>query len=83
MSGNLLLKDALDKIVSIAALVRRWHYAGHIPHRHLMMTVREHLHVLDAMLAGDVEVAVAALDEHLSIAHARTLERLDDATPTS
>jgi hypothetical protein len=30
-----------------------------------------------------VEVAVAALDEHLSIAHARTLERLDDATPTS
>ena len=81
MSGNLLLKDALGKIVSIAALVRRWHYAGNIPHRHLMMTVHEHLRVLDAMLAGDVQGAIAALDEHLSIARARTLERLDDSTP--
>ena len=81
MSGNLLLKDALDKIVSIAALVRRWHYAGHIPHHHLMMTVGEHLRVLDAMLAGDVEGAVASLDEHLSMARARTLERLVEAVP--
>ena len=80
---NLLLKDALDKIVSIAALVRRWHYAGHIPHHHLMMTVGEHLRVLDSMLDGDVEGAIAALDEHLSLARARTLERLEDATPAS
>jgi DNA-binding GntR family transcriptional regulator len=43
--------------------------------------VGEHLHVLDAMLAGDVEGAAAALDEHLSLARARTLERLDDAIP--
>jgi DNA-binding GntR family transcriptional regulator len=83
MSGNLLLKDALDKIVSIAALVRRWHYAGHIPHQHLMMTVGEHLRILDAMLAGNVEGAIAALDEHLSLAHARTLERLVEAAPAS
>jgi len=81
MSGNLLLKDALDKIVSIAALVRRWHYAGHIPHQHLMMTVHEHLHVLDAMLAHDAQAAIAALDEHLSLARSRTLERLGDSTP--
>ncbi len=78
MSGNLLLKDALDKIVSIAALVRRWHYAGHIPHRHLMMTVQEHMRILEAMLADDADGAVAALDEHLSSARARTLERLED-----
>jgi DNA-binding GntR family transcriptional regulator len=79
MSGNLLLKDALDKIVAIAHLVRRWHYAGEIPLKHLIMTANEHLRVLDAMLAGDANAAVAALDQHLSIAHARTLERLDSA----
>ena len=77
MSGNLLLKDALDKIIAIAALIRRWHYAGSIPHRHLMMTVTEHLSILDAMLAGDAEGAVAALDQHLTRARERTLERLD------
>jgi DNA-binding GntR family transcriptional regulator len=48
-----------------------------------MMTAQEHLHVLDAMLAGDTEAAVAALDEHLSSAHMRTLERLDHAVPAS
>jgi DNA-binding GntR family transcriptional regulator len=78
MSGNLLLKDALDKIIAIAALIRRWHYAGSIPHHHLILTAEEHLRVLDAMLDGDADDAVAALDEHLSIAHTRTLERLDD-----
>lgn len=77
MSGNLLLKDALDKIIAIAALIRRWHYAGNIPHRHLMMTVTEHLSILDAMLALDAEGAVAALDDHLTRARERTLERLD------
>jgi DNA-binding GntR family transcriptional regulator len=77
MSGNQLLKDALDNIISIAALIRRWHYAGHIPHRHLMMTVDEHLRVLDAMLQGDAEGAAAALDEHLNQARERTLQRLD------
>jgi DNA-binding GntR family transcriptional regulator len=77
MSGNLLLKDALDKIISIAALIRRWHYAGALPHHHLILTAEEHLRVLDAMLAGDADGAVAALDEHLSTAHMRTLERLD------
>lgn len=77
MSGNLLLKDALDKIIAIAALIRRWHYAGNIPHRHLMMTVTEHLSILDAMLAADADGAVAALDQHLMQARERTLERLD------
>jgi len=82
MSGNLLLKDALDKIVAIAHLVRRWHYAGEIPLKHLIMTAQEHLRVLDAMLAGDANAAVAALDEHLLTAHARTLERLDGTRPS-
>jgi DNA-binding GntR family transcriptional regulator len=59
--------------------VRRWHYAGEIPLKHLIMTAQEHLRVLDAMLAGDANAAVAALDQHLSTAHARTLERLDGA----
>jgi DNA-binding GntR family transcriptional regulator len=77
MSGNLLLKDALDKIVAIAALIRRWHYAGHIPYHHLMMTVDEHLRILDAMLNGDADGAVSALDDHLNQARERTLERLD------
>jgi DNA-binding GntR family transcriptional regulator len=77
MSGNVLLKDALEKIVAIAALIRRWHYVGHIPHHHLMMTVEEHLQILDAMLAGDAEGAVAALDDHLNQARERTIERLD------
>jgi DNA-binding GntR family transcriptional regulator len=79
MSGNLLLKDALDKIIAIAALIRKWHYAGNIPHHHLMMTVKEHLRILDAMLAGDAEGAVAALDDHLNRARDRTIERLDTA----
>jgi len=77
MSQNLLLKDALGKIISIAGLIRRWHYAGRIPPEHLVLTAHEHLRIIDAMLAGNVEGAVAALDAHLSTAHARTLERLD------
>ena len=79
MSRNLLLKAALDKIVAIAALIRRWHYSSNIPRRQLVLTAEEHLKVLDAMIAGDAEGAVAALDEHLTSAHARTLERLDSA----
>lgn len=77
MSQNLLLKDALDKIVSISAMIRRWQYSGHIPYNQLMLTAEEHLKILDAMLAGDAEGAVAALDEHLTRAHTRILERLD------
>lgn len=77
MSGNVLLKDALDKIIAIAHLIRRWHYAGEAPRGQLILTAEEHLRVLDAMLAGDAHAAVAALDAHLSTAHKRTLERLD------
>jgi len=79
MSGNLLLKDALDKIIAIAHLIRRWHYAGAIPYDQLVLTAEEHLRVLDAMLERDTGGAVAALDAHLSTAHARTLERLDSS----
>ena len=79
MSGNLLLKDALDKIIAIAHLIRRWHYAGEIPYEQLILTAEEHLRLLDAMLEGDSNAAVVALDDHLSTAHARTIERLDSA----
>lgn len=79
MSRNILLKDALDKIVSIAALIRRWHYSSNIPHYQLVLTAAEHLKVLDAMIAGDAMGAAIALDEHLTSAHARTLDRLDSA----
>jgi len=79
MSGNLLLKDALDKIIAIAHLIRRWHYAGELPYEQLILTAEEHLRVLDAMLERDSGAAVAALDAHLSTAHARTIERLDSA----
>jgi DNA-binding GntR family transcriptional regulator len=77
MSRNVLLKDALAKIIAIAALIRRWHYAGEIPYRNLVLTAEEHLRILDAMLAGNAEGAAVALDEHLSVAHSRTLQRLD------
>jgi DNA-binding GntR family transcriptional regulator len=80
MSRNGLLKDALDKIVAIAALIRRWHYSSNIPHYQLVLTAEEHLKVLDAMLAGDAAGAASALDEHLTSAHARTLDRLDSAS---
>lgn len=79
MSRNRLLKDALDKIVGIAALIRRWHYSSKIPQGQLVLTAEEHLKMLDAMIAGDADGAVAALDEHLTSAHARTLDRLDAA----
>ena len=82
MSGNMLLKDALDKTIAIAHLIRRWHYAGEIPYKQLMMTVEEHIHVLDAMLERDPDGAVAALDAHLLTAQARTLERLNGAETT-
>lgn len=79
MSGNMLLKDALDKTIAIAHLIRRWHYAGEIPYKQLMLTVEEHIQVLDAMLERDPDAAVAALDAHLLTAQARTLERLKSA----
>jgi len=80
MSRNVLLKAALEKIVSIAALIRRWHYSSNIPQHQLVLTADEHLKVLDAMIAGDAAGAAIALDEHLTSAHARTLDRLDSAS---
>jgi DNA-binding GntR family transcriptional regulator len=77
MSQNLLLQDALTKIISISAMIRRWYFAGNIPHAQIVLTAQEHLKVLEAMLAGDSEAAMAAQDEHLTHAHLRTLERLD------
>jgi DNA-binding GntR family transcriptional regulator len=84
MSQNLLLKNALDKVVSLASLIRRWQYSGGSLHRPLATTADEHLKILDALLAHDVDSAIAAMDDHLAFAHARSLARLDrQASPTA
>lgn len=77
MSHNPLLQDALAKIISIAGMIRRWQYAGATSPQHLHVTSEEHLRMLDAILAGEADVAVAAMDQHLSNAHERSLARLD------
>ncbi len=77
MSDNALLKDALARVVSIAALVRRWQYSVGITHQQTQSTAEEHLKVLGAMLAGDADRAAAALDEHLIRAQERSLARLE------
>ncbi|MBX3065750.1 MAG: GntR family transcriptional regulator [Anaerolineae bacterium] len=79
MSQNPLLQDALAKIISIAGMIRRWQYAGtSLPH-HLRITCEEHLQMIEAILAGEADAAVAAMDVHLSNAHERSLARLDVA----
>lgn len=80
MSMNRLLSDALDRITSITWLISRFTYASVQQHQYGPLTAQEHLRVLDAMLAGNGDAAVAALDEHLTRAFARSLERLDSAT---
>lgn len=77
MANNLLLQQLLDKVISLAALIRRWQYSGGSPYQHLGSASAEHLAVLDAMLSGDPDAAVAALDELLTLAHARSLARID------
>jgi DNA-binding GntR family transcriptional regulator len=77
MSQNPLLTEALDRIMSLAALIRRWTYVGQVPNEMLTTTADEHLKVLDAILRRDADGAVAALDEHLNRAQARTLNWLD------
>ncbi len=79
MSQNTLLQDALNKIISISAMIRRWYFTGNIPQAQIVLTAQEHVKVLDAILAGDSEAAIAAQDQHLTRAHLRTLERLDTA----
>lgn len=77
MSKNKLLFDALERITSITWLISRFSY-GNVEKPHYgHLTAQEHIHLLDAMLSGDTEAAVLALDEHLTKAFARSLERLD------
>lgn len=78
-AANRLLSDALDRITSITWLVSRFTYASAQQRQYGPLTAQEHLRVLDAMLAGDTDAAVAALDDHLTRAFARSLERLDSA----
>ena len=77
MSNNALLKQALDRIIMIAQLIRRWQYAGGISHRQFQYTANEHLLVLNTLLEGDPDAAVQALDAHLKLAQERSLARLD------
>jgi DNA-binding GntR family transcriptional regulator len=79
MSKNPLLIDALDRITSVTWLISRLTYASSQQIHYGPLTVKEHLQLLDAMLSGNEQAAVTALDDHLASAFARTLERLDSA----
>ncbi len=77
MSQNHMLQESLDRIISVVSLIRRWQYSGGVPRQHLALTAREHLAVLDAVLAGNAEGAVAAMGAHLDSAYGRSLARLE------
>ncbi len=77
MSDNPLLIDALDRITSITWLISRFSYSNEEKPHYGQVTAQEHVGLLDAMLAGDALAAVSALDQHLTNAFARSLERLD------
>lgn len=77
MSGNAVLQDTLDKIITRAALLRRWVFTGGVTHSYLVTLAEEHLSVLEPILSGDSESAVAAMDKHLTLGQARALKRLD------
>jgi len=79
MCGNAMLKDVLDKVISITGLIRMWYYTASVPNSQLIMTAEEHLKFLDAMLAHNADGAAAAMEDHVRNAHARTLARLDMA----
>jgi DNA-binding GntR family transcriptional regulator len=77
MSANRLLIDALDRITSITWLISRFSYTNEEKPHYGLVTAQEHVHLLETMLVGDTEAAVTALDEHLTNAFARSLERLN------
>lgn len=76
MSGNALLIDALERITLITWLISRFSYSNQEKPHYAQVTAEEHLHLLDAMLTGDSTAAMAALDQHLTNAFARSMERL-------
>lgn len=69
--------DALERITSITWLISRFSYNNVEKPHYGHMTAQEHVKLLDAMLAGDMQTAITALDMHLTNAFARSLERLD------
>ncbi len=79
LSGNPLLIDALERITSITWLISRFSYSNQEKPHYAQVTAQEHIALLEAMLAGDTATAISALDQHLTNAYARSLERLDSA----
>jgi len=77
MSNNALLRQALDRSIMIAQMIRRWQYTGGISHRQFPYTADEHLLVLKAILEGDPDAAAQAMEAHLKLAQERSLARLD------
>jgi DNA-binding GntR family transcriptional regulator len=79
MSGNALIKEAIDRIISIGQLIRRWQYSAETPDRQLLfsVTIDEHLNIIDAILEGSEGKAVQLLVQHLEQAHQRSLARLE------
>lgn len=77
LSRNALLIDALERINSITWLISRFSYANQEKPHYGHLTAKEHVQLLEAMLLGDPDAAVHALDQHLTNAFARSLERLN------
>lgn len=78
MSGNAVLNDLLGRIIARAGFIRRWVYKNGVPIGHLNRMTEDHLHILDAMLAGDTETATEALLAHLENGKRLALARLED-----
>jgi DNA-binding GntR family transcriptional regulator len=79
MSGNALLMEALERITLITWLISRFSYSNQEKPHYAQVTAEEQLQLLDAMLSGDTDTVVRTLDQHLTNAFARSLERLDSS----
>jgi DNA-binding GntR family transcriptional regulator len=76
LSDNNVLKDMLEKIMSKIALMRRWVFNTGIPYSYLIGVADEHLEILNAILTGEADHAVSALDQHLKKGQEYALSRL-------
>ena len=74
LSGNQVLNTMIANIIYKAAWIRRWVYSNDIPATHLSNIAEEHLEILDAMMANDLELAAELLDRHLIRGQVKALE---------
>ena len=69
MSGNTPMIWSVEKIMWMSTLIWRWHYAENQCHESVATMANEHVVVLDALLARDIDAALVALDGHLMREH--------------